>query len=791
MEEKKSKVLGFLKDESSRPMSFRDITRAFGVTRDARDEVKAVLRALVADGSVVKIRGGRYAYGARLNLVTGILTCHPDGFGFVVPEKSPEEPDTEDIFINPRRMAGAMHGDKVAARVERVKEGNRREGRIVRIITRAHSTVVGRFERSKGYGIVIPSDERLIDSIIIPRGEAKGAKDGEIVEAEILRYGEKNHAPTGTVIEIIGDPDDPDVESTVILKKFGLTAEFPAPVVAEAEGVASEVSEADTAGRVDLRGKKLFTIDGETARDFDDAVGIERTEGGGHRLYVSIADVSFYVPEGGRIDAEAYARSTSVYFPDRCIPMLPEALSNGICSLNPGVDRLAMTAELEFDSSGVMRGKRFYESVIKSAERLTYTNVAAILVDKEPELLERYAEILTDLREMEGLAESLRAKRSESGSLVFDLPEPQIIIDMEGRVEDIVRSERNVAHRLIEEFMLAANRAVALTFSSRELPALYRVHDEPDAAKVEVFNEFIHGFGLSMKISGKQGGGPKAFQSVLRAVDNKPEEKLINHVLLRSMKQAVYSVDNTGHFGLAFTDYTHFTSPIRRYPDLVIHRLLKAFVRKKYDGRLKERMESTLPDVAVHTSTVERKAMEAEREISDLKKAQFMRDKIGLDYKGLVSGVTSFGLFVELDEYFVECLVHVSSLDDYYVFDAMRHTLTGEHTKECFRLCDPVTVTIESVDLERRRIGAVLTPTDEEGGRRNKAAKRPAYKKGESPKASGKKEPGKKPKEEQERDKKSGAKVPFWVGAKKAAKAGKGKGNKKSVGKGKAKAKKK
>ncbi|MBE9528593.1 MAG: ribonuclease R, partial [Proteobacteria bacterium] len=725
LDEKKQKVLAFLKDESARPMSFRDITRAFGVTRDERDEVKAVLRSLMADGSVVKIRGGRYAVGDRLNLITGTLSCHPDGFGFVVPEDASEK-ETGDIFINPRRMAGAMHGDTVGARVERVKEANKREGKIVRVITRARTNVVGRYERGKGYAIVVPSDERIIESIIIPRGESKGAKNGEIVEAEITRYGEKNHAPTGRIVEVIGDPNDPDVESTVILKKFGLTAEFPVAVASEAERVGVEVKEADTVGRVDLRKKILFTIDGETARDFDDAVGIEAIEGGGHRLFVSIADVSFYVPEGGVIDTEAYARSTSVYFPDRCIPMLPEALSNGICSLNPGVDRLAMTAELEFDASGEMKSKRFYESVIKSAERLTYTKVKAILIDKEPGLLKEYKKILPDLAAMEGLAAKLTKKRAASGSLDFDLPEPQIIIDMEGRVEDIVRSERNVAHRLIEEFMLAANRAVALAFSSRELPSLYRVHDEPDTAKVEVFNEFIHGFGLSLQLGGKRSSGPKAFQAVLRSVDNTPEEKLINHVLLRSMKQAVYSTDNTGHFGLAFTDYTHFTSPIRRYPDLVIHRLLKALVRKEYDGKLKERMAAALPDVAVHTSTIERKAMEAEREISDLKKAQFMRDKVGLDYKGIVSGVTSFGLFVELDEYFVECLVHVSSLDDYYVFDAARHTLTGEHSKESFQLCDPVTVTIDSVDLERRRVAAVLVVPEGDRPKRNRAGKRPA-----------------------------------------------------------------
>ncbi|MBI5642589.1 MAG: VacB/RNase II family 3'-5' exoribonuclease [Deltaproteobacteria bacterium] len=385
--------------------------------------------------------------------------------------------------------------------------------------------------------------------------------------------------------------------------------------------------------------------------------------------------------------------------------MLPEALSNGICSLNPNVDRLTMTAEIEFDSHGTPGKKRFYESVIKSAERMTYTNVKKLVLDEDEGLRERYAKILHDVRLMAELAEKLTARRIDSGSIDFDLPEPQIIIDLEGNVEDIVRSERNVAHKLIEEFMLAANKAVAEEFSGRKFPFLYRVHDEPDAESIQDFMEFVSGFGLHLKMD----TGPLGFQRILKAVEGKPEERLINHVLLRSMKQAVYSEENIGHFGLAFNNYTHFTSPIRRYPDLIVHRLLKLLIHGRYTKEERERMEEELPEIGSHTSARERKAMEAEREIADLKKCQFMADKTGETFEGLISGVTSFGAFVELKDFFVEGLVHVSSLlDDYYIYDEKRHSLTGEHGKRTFRLGDEITVTVAKVDLERRRIDLVL-----------------------------------------------------------------------------------
>ncbi|MBI5587214.1 MAG: ribonuclease R [Deltaproteobacteria bacterium] len=699
MEESQKKILDLMKESAYKPMSFQELVHLFDVKKDKRDRFKRVVKDMVSEGTLVKIRGGRYGLPSKMNLVTGELICHPDGFGFVRPEEG-----GEDIFINQRRLAGAMHGDSVVARVEGFKDRGKREGKVIRIVKRAHKVITGRFERGKGFGVVVPSDERILERIVIPPRETRGAVEGTIVTVEITRWPGPDTVPAGKILELLGDPDDPDVEAEVILKKFGLPNRFPAAVVHEVKGIPTAVLEKEIEGRVDLRDKTTITIDGETARDFDDAVSIDRT-GHGYRLRVSIADVSHYVKEGTGVDTEAYARSTSVYFPDRCVPMLPEALSNGICSLNPDVERLTMTAELEFDSGGHVTKKRFYESVIKSAERMTYTNVKKLLHNEDPALTIRYSGILDDLRLMAELAEKLTEGRKEAGSIDFDLPEPQIIIDIEGNVEDIVRSERNVAHRLIEEFMLAVNKAVAEEFSHRDLPFLYRVHDEPDEESVRDFAEFVAGFGLHFKP-----GGPKAFQKVLKSVEGKSEERLVNHVLLRSMKQAVYSEENVGHFGLAFKDYAHFTSPIRRYPDLIVHRLLKLLIHGKYTREVRDRVETLLPEMAGHTSARERKAMEAEREIADLKKCQFMRDKAGESFEGFITGVTSFGLFVELKDYFVEGLIHVSTLlDDYYIFDGKRHALTGESTKRAFRLGDPAKVTITKVDLERRRIDLVLS----------------------------------------------------------------------------------
>ncbi|MEE8575474.1 MAG: ribonuclease R [Thermodesulfobacteriota bacterium] len=731
MQINEEEIIRFMRDEGLRPLSFKELVKILGVPKPDRDPLKWLLKDMVSAGTLVKIRGGRYGLPSKMNLVTGTLQCHGDGYGFVIPEVAPGEKKGEDVFIGKRRLKGAMHGDKVVSRVEGVKDRGKREGAIIRILERANTMVVGSFARSRGFSIVSPSNQRILNDIIIPPRMSGGAKEGQMVVAEITRWPAKNMAPAGKVVEVLGSPDNPDVECEIIVRKFDLAHQFPDTVLKEAACVPATVSELDTEGRVDLRKKHIVTIDGETAKDFDDAVTVER-DGDGYRLFVSIADVSHYVKEGSEIDREAYARSTSVYFPDRCIPMLPERLSNGICSLNPKVDRLTLTAEITFDKKGVQVSKKLYESVIRSAERLTYTKVKAILAG-EPELSETYSHISEQLHLMEELAKKLQRERSKDGSIDFDLPEPQIIIDIEGKVEDIVRSERNIAHRLIEEFMLAANKAVGEEFSKKELPFIYRIHPKPDHESTEEFREFVAGFGYDLRLS-KSGLRPKDFQLILAAAEGKPEERLINHVLLRSMKQAVYSENNIGHFGLAFSDYTHFTSPIRRYPDLIVHRLVRKLFTNKYSEKEQKRAAAYLPGAATHTSTMERKAMEAERDIVDLKKAQFMKDKEGEEFEGLISGVTSFGLFVELKEFFIEGLVHVTTLaDDYYIFMEKLHRLVGESTKKEFNIGDEVTVLVESVDIERRRIDMQLSG-ESAGVRRSVAGKSARPKKGAGPK---------------------------------------------------------
>lgn len=705
----KKEILKFMTDTAHRPLSFKDFVKALKVPKEERDPLKALIKKMAADGDVVKIRDNRYGIPKKMNLLKGRLQCHPNGFGFVIPDEG-----GEDLFIGRTKMKGAMHGDKVVSRIEGVKKGGKREGSIIRVLERGHKSIIGRIETTRSGSFVIPSDERILENIFIEPRDTMNAPEGMLVVAEITRYPAQRLMPAGKITEVLGDPNDPDVEIEVITRKYGLPLRFPTAIDEEAKKVPKDVREADIAGRIDLRAKHLVTIDGETAKDFDDAVAIEIKNNGGYRLYVSIADVSHYVKEGELLDEEAYNRSTSVYFPDRCVPMLPESLSNGICSLNPKVDRLTLTAELDFDPDGRITNRKFYTSVIKSSARLTYKKVKHIL-EGDVELSREYAFIVEDLKAMKELAEKLMANRAEDGSIDFDLPEPQIIIDLSGQVEDIVKSERNIAHRIIEEFMLSANRAVASEFAGRKWPFIYRIHEEPAADSITDFKEFAAGFGYAVK-----GHGPKSFRDTLEYFEGKTEEKLINHVLLRSMKQAVYSSENIGHFGLAFEKYTHFTSPIRRYPDLIVHRLLKKLLTDTYTPEERSHAETTLPDLCAHTSGRERNAMGAEREIVDLKKAQFMIDKVGEEYDGIISGVTSFGLFVELKEYFVEGLVHITTIqDDYYTLIEKEHSLVGESGGRRFSLGSEVRVKIENVDIARRQIDLLLA---EEGAATKKKA---------------------------------------------------------------------
>ncbi len=690
--------------QSGEPIQFRQMLKALGVTRDERSYLEEHLEFLVESGKVVKLPGRLYA-AAGEGGIRGKLSTHRDGYGFVVPEDG-----GEDLFVPARYLSEYMNGDLVEAQVVATRRDGKREGRVTGLIQRAVTSVVGRFEAIGKGGRVIPDDQRLGRDLFVAPGDAGTARDGQVVLAQVTSYPSATRGLEGRIAEVLGNANDPEVEVLTVIKKFDLPHVFGEDVLAEALRQPQQVEEEALSGRIDLRGRLTVTIDGETARDFDDAVSVAR-EGESIRLWVSIADVSHYVREGSKLDAEAYLRGTSAYFPDRCIPMLPEQLSNGICSLNPDVDRLTMTAEMLFDAGGDMIDSRFYTSVIRSAARLTYTTVKRILVDKDSEVIASHAGLVSDLSLMEELSLRLNGRRKLRGSIDFDLPEPQIVLDLQGATTAIVRAERNLAHRIIEEFMLAANEAVASFLEQTPVPSLYRVHENPDPLKLKDLAEFVFSFGYQLKIE-EDKVNPAALQKLLLEVEGKPEERLINEVLLRCMKQARYAAENLGHFGLAASSYTHFTSPIRRYPDLVVHRILKRVISEKLKQVDKDRLEARLPETALHTSRRERIAMEAEREMVDLKKMQFMRDKIGEEYDGFITGVAQFGLFVELVELFVEGMIPVATLPaDYYVHMEKSHSLVGERSRAVYRIADRIRVKVAAVNEGRKQVEFALVGT--------------------------------------------------------------------------------
>jgi ribonuclease R len=689
------------------PVQFREMLKALGVSRWDRSQFEEHLDRLVEHGEIVRLPGRVYALPGAGGGVRGKLSIHPDGFGFVMPEEG-----GDDLFIPRTYLREFMNGDLVEAQVVSQRRDGKREGRITALIQRGVTSIIGRFEAIGKGGRVVPDDPRVARDLFVSPKDTGGARDGQVVLAEITAYPSATRTMEGKITEVLGDINDPDVEVLTIIKKFELPHIFGKDVLAEANRQPQQVEEEMLEGRTDLRGRVVVTIDGETAKDFDDAVSVAR-EGELIRLWVSIADVSHYVKEGSKLDQEAYLRGTSVYFPDRAIPMLPEQLSNGICSLNPDVDRLTMTAEMLFDTDGLMKDARFYPSVIRSAARLTYTTVKRILVDKDEEAIATHTGLVDDLTLMEELALRLNARRRSRGSIDFDLPEPQIILDLQGETTAIVRAERNLAHRIIEEFMLAANEAVA-SYLEHNSPSLYRVHETPDFAKITDLAEFVFSFGYILKIE-EEKVNPAALQQLLMEVEGKPEERLINEVLLRCMKQARYSAENLGHFGLAAPSYTHFTSPIRRYPDLVVHRILRRVLAGKMKESDKERLEGKLPETALHTSRRERVAMEAEREMVDLKKMQFMRDKIGEEYDGFITGVAPFGLFVELVDLFVEGMIPVATLpSDYYEHLEKSHALIGTRSRVMYRIADKIRVQVASVNEARKQVEFALVATLEE-----------------------------------------------------------------------------
>ncbi len=687
-----------------KPVSVRELVRGLELDGEARRELKTVLRRLIETGALVKIRGARVGLPDRMNLVVGRLSCSPAGFGFVIPEARGE--GQADLFVAAANIREALHGDRVVARVERHGPKGA-EGHIIRVLERANQQIVGRYESDGRFGgRVVPFDRRVLHEVLVPAGEEGGAAPGQMVAAEITRPPTATRNPAGRVTRVLGRLSDPGVDLKVIVAKYGLPDAFPPDVEAEAESVARPVTAAEAASRKDFRGWLTVTIDPEAARDHDDAVGIERRPDGGYRLAVHIADVAHYVREGGALDQEAYLRGTSVYFPDRVVPMLPHALSSDVCSLVEGQDRLTQTAVIDLDANGRVERTAFHDGLINSAARLSYQQAQAI-VDGDAAARERHAPLVEPLLAMSELAKKMRARRCERGSLDFDLPEPKLVLDASGEMTGIVRHQRLFSMRLIEEFMLAANEAVAEALHRAGAGALYRIHEQPDPGRIEEFVELVASLGYRMPTN-VETVGPEHFQLILRQIEGKPEEKLVSYLLLRTMKLARYHQENLGHFGLATDMYAHFTSPIRRYPDLVVHRALRALGRGKDEER-EAWLEQKLPEMGLHLSEMERRASEAERELVEWKKVRFMAGKLGEVFAGYVTGVQAFGLFVELEEVYVQGLVHVSSMtDDYYRFDEKAHLLKGENTRKSYRLGDRVEVQVVRVDLERRQIDFAL-----------------------------------------------------------------------------------
>ena len=701
-------ILKAIRSKVDHPSTIRELMQCLRLPREQRASLRRRLATLVESGALIKVRGRRYGLPDRMRLVTGRVHVNPRGFGFVTPDHTTEGV-TGDLYIAGANLNQAMHGDRVLARVERHRDADRSEGRIVRILERASEQLVGRYEIDEsGMAYVVPFDRRVVMDVHVPTRERANAATGDMVMIELTRWPTATRGPVGRVVEVLGDIDAPGVDTQLIIRKHGLPDAHAEAALAEARRLGSDVRRRDMKGRRDFRRCPTVTIDGETARDFDDAVTLERLPNGNYWLGVHIADVAHYVPEGGSLDEAAYERGTSVYFPDRAVHMFPEELATGLCSLRPRVDRLVQSCLMEIDARGSVERYELHDGVINSDARMTYREVNAILTDRDEAARAEYAALVPLFELMAHAFEALHGRRRRRGSIDFDLPKAEFLMDDEGRVEAIVAVERNLAHRLIEEFMLVANETVAGHLEERGSPVLHRVHEAPDPQKVAQFEEFVSSLGFSLGAPPDQ-VKPRHFQRLLHRLRGKPEERPVAFLMLRAMQRARYDPASLGHFGLAAATYTHFTSPIRRYPDLVVHRALRASRADEIDAEQRALWLEDLPEMAQHTSEMERRAEDAEREIVQWKKVRFMADKVGDEFTGYVTGVTAFGLFVELVEHFVEGLVHISSMaDDYYRYTERQHSLRGENTKKVYRLGDLVHVQLVRVDREHRQLELAL-----------------------------------------------------------------------------------
>lgn len=744
--------------------NFKQLVRELGARGPSREELETALARLAARGDLIELRSGHYAVTARSReFAVGRLNMHRDGYGFVISER-PMEGIVGDVFVPPESAEKAMHGDRVVVRIARIEPDGRADGEIVKVLKRAHPTVVGEFRIGRRGQYVVPHDDRIQQWIEIPDGmefppnapsldrigvsapQVSSVEElvGMVVNVELLEYPEKGSGPVGRVVEILGHPDDFGVDVEVVIRKHHLPHQFPPEVVEQAQAIPNVISAREMAGRRDFRALDIVTIDGETARDFDDAVWVDRLANGNYALHVHIADVSHYVRPGTPIDAEARLRGTSVYFPDRAVPMLPFELSTNICSLVPHADRLVMSALMEIDHQGEIVAQEFTAGVIRSVERMTYTNVH-LLLEGDAGLRERYEPLLGRFELMQELALVLNKKRVRRGSIDFDLPEPLIEFDEWGAMTGVTRAPRNIAHRIIEEFMLAANEAVASHLEHAGIPSIYRIHEKPDPKRVLEFEEVAAHFGYSLGVGAipvKKFGytdrhrdgtkkrrevvmtGPELnissrhYQRLVAKIEGKPEERILSYLMLRSLRQARYSTENDGHFALAAESYTHFTSPIRRYPDLEVHRLLRAVLTERSTPP-----QSELKEIAEECSQSERRAADAERELVEWKKVKFMAERVGQDFDALIISTAKYGLFVELAELFVEGLVPIDTLPgDVFVYQENVRKIVGKHTRREFSIGDRVRVMLDRVDANERKLQFSLV--EEETERRRGARRR-------------------------------------------------------------------
>lgn len=704
-----------LLENAGQPQSLKKILSALEISdEDGKVAIRRRLKAMTRDGQLVRNRKNMYGLAKQMDMVCGLIQGHPDGFGFVIPDVG-----GEDVFLSARELRKALHGDRVMVQAVQSGRGGKLEGKIVEVLQRNNHTVLGHYHSESGVGYVIPDDRRIGQDILIPQGESGKAKPGQIVVATIDQQPDEYTQPVGHVSEVLGEHMDPGMEIEIAIRKYELPNSWPKTVQKQADRIPAEVLDDHKTGRLDLRDLPLVTIDGEDARDFDDAVYCEQVDGG-WKLIVAIADVAHYVRPGEPLDQEAVNRGNSVYFPEQVIPMLPESLSNGLCSLNPDVDRLCMACTMTIDDDGIIQHWQFDNAVMRSHARMTYTKVAAILVDGDPDLIHEYAAVFPALQNLFALYQLRHKQRAREGMMDLDMPETRIIFNEQRKIEAIVPVVRNEAHRLIEEFMLAANICAARFIDDAERPSLYRLHSGPTEEKREDLRRFLFELGLSL--SGGDEPDVKDYAKLLHDMSQRADAEVIKPMVLRSLSQAFYSPDNGGHFALGFSHYTHFTSPIRRYPDLQVHRTIKSILRRKSSPY----SELELVELGEHCSMTERRADDATRDVMRWLKAEFMLDRIGEDFYGTVSGVTGFGLFVQLDDIYVDGLVHITSLgNDYFHFDATKYRLTGERTGQTYRLGDRLDVQLVRVDVDEGKIDLELAGTAEaSSGKRGKKGKR-------------------------------------------------------------------